>query len=162
MTASPIVAERQVARNGRSTQARYLKPVAPSTYQSFRHPSVSPQKYQTFKVEQIDLWTTIMNNMMSTTRTMMHASRASKRYDVIRASTSVLPFACVQTTSHRFRSTATNDSRSKIQTPFRQHQLQTANYSSIAMPTPTASRVAIIGAGTVGATIAFSLIGMRL
>ena len=28
------------------------------------------------------------------------------------------------------------------------------------MPTPTASRVAIIGAGTVGATIAFSLIGM--
>jgi malate/lactate dehydrogenase len=28
------------------------------------------------------------------------------------------------------------------------------------MPTPTASRVAVIGAGTVGATIAFSLIGM--
>ena len=28
------------------------------------------------------------------------------------------------------------------------------------MPTPTASRIAIIGAGTVGATIAFSLIGM--
>lgn len=29
------------------------------------------------------------------------------------------------------------------------------------MPTPSAARVAIIGAGTVGATIAFSLIGMK-
>lgn len=43
----------------------------------------------------------------------------------------------------------------------RRQQQQIASYSSHAtMPTPTASRVAIIGAGTVGATIAFSLIGM--
>jgi len=41
------------------------------------------------------------------------------------------------------------------------HQIHIASYKSYAtMPTPTASRVAIIGAGTVGATIAFSLIGM--
>lgn len=41
------------------------------------------------------------------------------------------------------------------------HQQQIASYASNAtMPTPTASRVAIIGAGTVGATIGFSLIGM--
>ena len=45
----------------------------------------------------------------------------------------------------------------------RQHQRQQriVSYRSYAaMPTPTASRIAIIGAGTVGATIAFSLIGM--
>lgn len=43
----------------------------------------------------------------------------------------------------------------------RRHQQQITSYKSYAtMPTPTASRVAIIGAGTVGATIAFSLIGM--
>jgi hypothetical protein len=42
-----------------------------------------------------------------------------------------------------------------------QHQRQIVSHRSYAtMPTPTASRVAVIGAGTVGATIAFSLIGM--
>ena len=42
-----------------------------------------------------------------------------------------------------------------------QQKQQIASCRSYAtMPTPTATRVAIIGAGTVGATIAFSLIGM--
>lgn len=91
---------------------------------------------------------------------MMHASRASKR--VIPAYvTSVLPrpFVNVQSIPCRLHSTTTIKNEAKKQRSLYQNQQQIATYSNIAMPTPSAARVAIIGAGTVGATIAFSLIG---
>lgn len=67
--------------------------------------------------------------------------------------------------SHRSIVTKTIGNLVKPENPLlerqHRHQVQIASYRSYAtMPTPTASRVAIIGAGTVGATIAFSLIGM--
>jgi len=118
---------------------------------------------------------------------MMNSSKAAKAMTYLRphphyVSTACTSrsFACVQPpacsvvaaqsthTSRRSIATNTNTAitnsrRSPLLDRLHQyqHQQQIASYTSIAtMPTPTASRVAIIGAGTVGATIAFSLIGM--
>lgn len=113
------------------------------------------------------IWRILLMKTMNAARTMTYL-----RPNYVRPCTFVPPcqhlrssMCAVQSnyTPRRLIATTTS-SKTTAEKPGRlhqRHQQQIVSYRSYAtMPTPTASRVAVIGAGTVGATIAFSLIGM--